>query len=73
MLARATFLLGLLTLLLLPGSALAGGVGVFNGTGFHAGPALSEAGGTGTCDCAAEAAADADTAARLARCRLSKV
>ncbi len=38
----------LLAALLLPASALAGGVGVFNGTGFHAGPALSEAGGTGT-------------------------
>ena len=48
MLARVTLLLGLLTLLLMPGSALAGGVGVFNGTGFHAGPALSEAGGAGT-------------------------
>jgi len=34
--------------LLLPASASAGGIGVFNGTGFHAGPALSEGGGTGT-------------------------
>ncbi|MCO4769639.1 MAG: hypothetical protein KDA24_06365 [Deltaproteobacteria bacterium] len=41
-------LFSLLVTLLLPASALAGGIGVFNGTGFHAGAALSEAGGTGT-------------------------
>lgn len=44
-----TLLLFLLALVaLLPASALAGGVGFFNGTGFHVGPALSQAGGTGT-------------------------
>ena len=48
MISRALPGLGLLLILLAPASALAGGVGVFNGTGFHAGPALSESGGTGT-------------------------
>ena len=48
MISRALWVLTLLFVLLLPPSVLAGGVGVFNGTGFHAGPALSEAGGTGT-------------------------
>jgi hypothetical protein len=48
MIARATWVFALLFVLALPAPALAGGVGVFNGTGFHAGQALSQAGGTGT-------------------------
>lgn len=48
MLARALILCSLLSLLLVPGTALAGGVGFFVSPGFHAGPALSAAGGTGT-------------------------
>jgi|GEM_PF-1531188 len=48
MFSRTLTLCTLLLALMVPASALAGGIGVFNGTGFHAGPALSEAGGTGT-------------------------
>jgi hypothetical protein len=48
MLARALFLCSLLSLLLVPGTALAGGVGFYGSPGFHAGPALSQAGGTGS-------------------------
>ncbi len=48
MLARVLTLSCLLCLLLVPGTALAGGVGFFVSPGFHAGPALSAGGGTGT-------------------------
>ena len=48
MLARALLLCSLLALWLIPGTALAGGVGFFASPGVHAGPALSQAGGTGT-------------------------
>lgn len=46
--ARASLLCLLLLALLVPGSASAGGVGFFNGTGFHSGKALSQVGGRGT-------------------------
>ncbi|MCP4868908.1 MAG: hypothetical protein GY898_09330 [Proteobacteria bacterium] len=46
MLGRALLLL--IALLVLPAPALAGGVGVFDQTGFHFGGALREGGGTGS-------------------------
>jgi len=48
MFARALLVCSLLLVLLIPGTALAGGVGFYGSPGFHAGPALSQAGGTGT-------------------------
>jgi hypothetical protein len=47
MLGRALFLL-VASLLVLPATASAGGVGVFDQTGFHFGEALREGGGTGS-------------------------